>query len=64
MADLRLRSRQWIVDNKGDIIIGEGRAEILETIQRTGSINQTAKIMKMSYKASGAKSRSQRTISR
>jgi len=28
----------------------EGRAEILETIQRTGSINQTAKIMKMSYK--------------
>jgi molybdate transport system regulatory protein len=50
MADLRLRSRQWIVDNKGDIIIGEGRAEILETIQRTGSINQTAKIMRMSYK--------------
>jgi molybdate transport system regulatory protein len=50
MAKLRLRSRQWIVDDKGDIIIGEGRAEIFETIQRTGSINQTAKIMKMSYK--------------
>ena len=50
MANLRLRSRQWIVDDKGDIIIGEGRAEILETIQRTGSINQTAKIMRMSYK--------------
>jgi molybdate transport system regulatory protein len=50
MAKLRLRSRQWIVDDMGDIIIGEGRAEILETIQRTGSINQTAKIMKMSYK--------------
>jgi molybdate transport system regulatory protein len=50
MANLKLRSRQWIVDNKGDIIIGEGRAEIFETIQRTGSINQTAKIMRMSYK--------------
>jgi molybdate transport system regulatory protein len=50
MAKLRLRSRQWIVDDRGDIIIGEGRAEILETIQRTGSINQTAKIMRMSYK--------------
>ncbi|NTV58768.1 MAG: LysR family transcriptional regulator [Deltaproteobacteria bacterium] len=50
MANLRLRSRQWIVDDKGDIIIGEGRAEILETIQRTGSINQTAKTMRMSYK--------------
>ncbi len=50
MANLRLRSRQWIVDDKGNIIIGEGRAEILETIERTGSINQTAKIMKMSYK--------------
>ncbi|MBP1742110.1 MAG: putative transcriptional regulator, LysR family [Deltaproteobacteria bacterium] len=50
MANLRLRSRQWIVDDRGDIIIGEGRAEILETIQQTGSINQTAKIMRMSYK--------------
>ena len=50
MARLRLRSRQWIVDDKGDTIIGEGRAEILQTIQSTGSINQTAKIMRMSYK--------------
>jgi len=50
MAKLRLRSRQWVVDDKGDIIIGEGRAEILKTIQSTGSINQTAKIMRMSYK--------------
>jgi len=50
MAKLRLRSRQWVVDDKGDIIIGEGRAEILKTIQSTGSINQTAKLMRMSYK--------------
>lgn len=30
--------------------MGEGRKEILETIDRTGSINKTAKLMKMSYK--------------
>jgi molybdate transport system regulatory protein len=30
--------------------MGEGRREILENIEKTGSINQTAKIMKMSYK--------------
>jgi molybdate transport system regulatory protein len=50
MSRLRLKSRQWIVDDQDRIIMGEGRKEILETIERTGSINQTAKIMKMSYK--------------
>ncbi len=47
---LKLRSRQWIVGEHDGIIIGEGRKEILENIERTGSINQTSKIMKMSYK--------------
>ena len=51
MATLRLKSRHWIVNEDGKIIVGEGRKEILENIERTGSINQTAKIMKMSYKA-------------
>ena len=37
MARLRLRSRQWIVDDKGDIIIGEGRAEIDACRQRDGA---------------------------
>ena len=50
MADLKLRSRHWVVNEKGEIIIGEGRCEILENIEKTGSLNQTAKIMKMSYK--------------
>jgi len=50
MANLQLRSRHWIVNEKGDIIIGEGRCEILENIEKTGSLNQTAKVMKMSYK--------------
>ena len=51
MAKLKLRSSQWIVDENNNIIIGEGRARILEHIEKTGSMNQTAKMMKMSYKA-------------
>ena len=50
MATLVLRSRHWLVNEKGEIIIGEGRKEILETIEKTGSINKTARLMKMSYK--------------
>jgi molybdate transport system regulatory protein len=51
MAKLKLKSSQWIVDEDNNIIIGEGRAKILEHIEQTGSMNQTAKMMKMSYKA-------------
>jgi molybdate transport system regulatory protein len=47
---LRLKSRHWVVDDQDRIIMGEGRKEILETIEKTGSINKTAKLMKMSYK--------------
>lgn len=51
MVELKLKSSQWIVDEDDNIIIGKGRMEILENIENSGSINQTAKIMKMSYKA-------------
>lgn len=50
MAKLKLRSSYWIVDEDSNIIIGKGRAEILKNIEKTGSINQAAKVMKMSYK--------------
>lgn len=49
-GSFKLRSRQWIVDEHNRIIIGEGRRDILEHIEKTGSLNKTAKIMKMSYK--------------
>ena len=52
---LKLKSRQWVVDENNRIIMGEGRREIFETIEKTGSINQTSKLMKMSYKAVWAK---------
>ena len=51
MLQLKLKASQWIVDKDNNIIIGEGRAKILENIEKTGSMNQTAKMMKMSYKA-------------
>ncbi|TES93023.1 MAG: hypothetical protein E3J94_02035, partial [Desulfobacteraceae bacterium] len=51
MVELKLKSSQWIVDEDDNIIIGKGRMEILENIENSGSINQAAKMMKMSYKA-------------
>jgi len=58
MAGIRLKSSQWIVDEHGNIIMGKGRMEILESIENTGSINQTAKILKMSYKTAWSKIKS------
>jgi len=57
MGSLRLKSRQWIVDENDRIIMGEGRSQILESIEKTGSINRTAKLMKMSYKGVWSKIR-------
>lgn len=51
MVKLKLKSSQWIVDENDNMIIGEGRMKILEHVENTGSINQAAKMMKMSYKA-------------
>ena len=50
MQKVRLKSRQWLEDSKGNIIFGEGRQRILELVEQTGSINQAAKLMKMSYR--------------
>ncbi len=47
---LKLRSRHWIVNENDQVILGKGRMEILANIEKTGSINQAAKAMKMSYK--------------
>jgi molybdate transport system regulatory protein len=51
MVTFKLKSSHWIVDENNRIVIGEGRMKILEHVENTGSINQAAKIMKMSYKA-------------
>jgi len=58
MVQIKIKSHQWIVDEKGRIIMGKGRMEILEQIEETGSINQAAKAMKMSYKGVWSKIKS------
>lgn len=55
---MKLRSNQLIVNDDGDIIMGNGRMQILNSIDRTGSINQTSKEMKMSYKTVWSKVKS------
>lgn len=50
---LRISGRIWLETVSTDSIerfMGIGRLELLEHIQRTGSINQAAKAMNMSYK--------------
>jgi len=55
---LKLRSIHRIVNQDGDIVLGKGRMEILANIEKTGSINQAAKLMKMSYKGVWSKIKS------
>ena len=55
---VKLRSIQLLVSDNGGIIMGKGRMEILASIDRTGSINKTAKALKMSYKSVWSKIKS------
>ena len=55
---MKLKSSHRLVNDDGGIIMGKGRMEILESIDQTGSINQTSKDMKMSYKSVWSKIKS------
>lgn len=55
---MRLKSSQILVNDEGGIIMGAGRMAILESIDQTGSINKTAKALKMSYKTVWSKIKS------
>lgn len=53
MKNLRINGRIWLEFTSGDVtdrFMGIGRVELLGHIQQTGSINQAAKAMRMSYK--------------
>jgi molybdate transport system regulatory protein len=50
-----MRSSYWIVNENNEIVLGKGRMAILAHIEKTGSINQAAKAMKMSYKGAWSK---------
>lgn len=53
MKNLRINGRIWLEMESGEVterFMGIGRVELLGHIQQTGSINQAAKAMRMSYK--------------
>jgi molybdopterin-guanine dinucleotide biosynthesis adapter protein len=58
MVELKLKSSHWIVNSHNRIVMAEGRMHLLEAIMETGSINQAAKAMGMSYKSAWSKIRS------
>ncbi|MCF6201706.1 MAG: TOBE domain-containing protein [Hydrogenimonas sp.] len=47
---MKIKSSIWF-ESDGSAFFGKGRIELLEQIERTGSISKAAKAMKMSYKA-------------
>ncbi|MDA8140208.1 MAG: LysR family transcriptional regulator [Desulfobacteraceae bacterium] len=46
-----VRSKVWIEDAQGNVVFGMGRYRMLVVIRETGSLNATAKALKMSYRA-------------
>jgi molybdate transport system regulatory protein len=46
---LQVKSKVWL-ENNGKLVFGIGKYLILKTIAETGSINQAAKILNMSYR--------------
>jgi molybdate transport system regulatory protein len=51
LPGLQIRSKIWLVDQEGNVVLGRGRVKMLEAIQRLGSINAAAKDLKMSTRA-------------
>tara|TARA_B110000211_G_C13990701_1_gene513849 strand:+ start:321 stop:659 length:339 start_codon:yes stop_codon:yes gene_type:complete len=45
----KIKSRIWIETNN-NVLLGEGRVQLLKEIEKTGSLSKAAKELKMSYK--------------
>lgn len=50
MKRTQAKTKLWLVNNKDEPIIGEGRAALLKTIKEVGSLNKACKKVKISYK--------------
>lgn len=48
---LKIRSKIWIENDKGQLVIGTGRLRILQAISEVGSMNKAAKILKQPFRA-------------
>jgi len=46
---MKVKSKVWF-DDKGELIFGSGKSEILKAVSQTGSINSAAKLLNMSYR--------------
>ena len=45
----KIKSRIWI-ESDGDVLLGEGRVNLLKAIEKTGSLSKAAKSLNISYK--------------
>jgi len=48
---LRVRSKIWIENEQGELVIGTGRLRILEAILEVGSMNKAARKLKQPFRA-------------
>lgn len=48
--DLMVKTKTWIANKNGEILFGKGKTELLECIEKTGSILHAAKLMGINYK--------------
>ncbi|MBI5570350.1 MAG: LysR family transcriptional regulator [Desulfomonile tiedjei] len=48
---LRVRSKIWIENDAGELVIGTGRLRILESILELGSMNKAARRLKQPFRA-------------
>lgn len=48
---LKVRSKIWVENDKGQLVIGTGRLRILHAISEVGSINKAAKMLKQPFRA-------------
>jgi molybdate transport system regulatory protein len=51
---LTMKSKHWI-DLNGEVVFGIGRIQLFEAIEKTGSMNQAAALLGMSYRAAWGK---------
>jgi molybdate transport system regulatory protein len=47
----RVRSKIWVENDEGRLVIGTGRVKILEAVQETGSLNKAAQKLKQPFRA-------------
>lgn len=49
-SQLLVRTKTWIENEKGELLFGKGKTEILELIEQEGSIAKAAEKLAMNYK--------------